>query len=85
MANYKVFVAASARKELSRIPKPDSERIASRLQSLAGDPRPPRCEKLSGYDRYRVRQGDYRIIYSVDDSTRTVDIVKIGHRKEVYR
>ena len=85
MANYSVVVAASARKELSPIPRPDSSRIASRLQSLASDPRPPRCQKLSGYGRYRLRQGDYRIIYSVDDSAQTVDIVKIGHRKEVYR
>ncbi|HEV2418776.1 MAG TPA: type II toxin-antitoxin system RelE/ParE family toxin [Terriglobia bacterium] len=85
MANYKVSVAASAVKELRGVPKRDRHRIAFRMQSLSGDPRPPGCEKLSGENRYRIRQGDYRILYSIDDSTEAVDIVKIGHRREVYR
>jgi mRNA interferase RelE/StbE len=52
---------------------------------LAEDPRPPGSEKLSGHDRYRHRQGDYRVVYAVDDAQRSVEIVKIGHRREVYR
>lgn len=85
MANYKVSVAASAVKELKGVPKRDRHRIASRMQSLSDDPRPPGCEKLSGENRYRIRQGDYRILYFIDDLTEAVDIVKIGHRREVYR
>jgi mRNA interferase RelE/StbE len=52
---------------------------------LADDPRPPGSEKLSGQDRYRLRQGDYRVVYGVDDELRIVEVVKIGHRREVYR
>ena len=85
MASYRVVVTASAVKELFAIPKKDRRRVTSRIQSLSSDPRPIGCEKLSGEERYRVRQGDYRIVYSVDGSTATVDVVKIGHRKKVYR
>lgn len=85
MANYNVIVAASATKELRTFPKKDRQRIGSRLQSLGHDPRPQGCEKLAGQNRYRVRQGDYRIVYAIDDPTETVDIVKIAHRKGVYR
>jgi mRNA interferase RelE/StbE len=66
--------------------KADRQRLISRIEALAGDPRPPGCETLAGYsDRDRVRQGDYRVVYSVDDAQRIVLIVKIGHRREVYR
>jgi mRNA interferase RelE/StbE len=63
----------------------DLARVTKRIEGLAADPRPPGCEKLSGQDRYRVRQGDYRILYEVDDPGLVVTIVKIGHRREVYR
>jgi mRNA interferase RelE/StbE len=56
-----------------------------RISKLADDPRPPGSEKPAGDDRYRVRQGPYRILYEIDDGARTVVIVKIGHRREVYR
>ncbi|HEV3279541.1 MAG TPA: type II toxin-antitoxin system RelE/ParE family toxin [Terriglobia bacterium] len=82
MASYRVIVASSAIRELGTFPKKDRQRIGARLRSLGSDPRPPGYEKLAGRNRYRVRQGDYRIIYSIDDPTATVDIVKIGHRKE---
>jgi mRNA interferase RelE/StbE len=59
--------------------------MAARLRSLSDDPRPAGHEKLTGQNRYRVRQGDYRIIYAIDDTSATIDVVKIGHRKEVYR
>jgi len=87
VAAYRLSIKASAVKELDAIsPKRDRVRIAGRIQALALDPRPAGCEKLAGHDRlFRVRQGHYRVIYAVDDAERTVDIVKIGHRREVYR
>ncbi len=85
MERYKVFLRKSAADELGRIPKKDLVRIIERLRSLENDARPLGCEKLSALDRYRVRQGDYRIVYAVDDREKTVDIVKIGHRSEVYK
>ncbi len=85
MERYKVFLRKSAADELGRIPKKDLVRIIERLRSLENDARPLGCEKLSALDRYRVRQGDYRIVYALDDREKTVDIVKIGHRSEVYK
>ncbi len=86
MASFKILIKPSAAKELEDIDgKPDRRRVAQRIQDLATDPRPPGCEKLSGEDKYRVRQGDYRIVYAVDDRKSVVTVVKVGHRKEVYR
>ncbi len=86
MASFKVLIKPSAAKELEDIDgKPDRRPVAQRIQDLATDPRPPGCEKLSGEDKYRVRQGDYRIVYAVDDKKSVVTVVKVGHRKEVYR
>lgn len=86
MASYSVRVLASAEKELRSVPKPLLRRIAVRLQGLANDPRPHGSEKLSGDERrHRVRQGHWRIIYSIDDGRREVVVVKIGHRREIYR
>ena len=85
MARYSLTVRKSAAREIGRIPKPDVRRIARKIRSLAAEPRPHGCEKLSGQERYRVRQGDYRVVYSIDDAQRIVCIVKIGHRREVYR
>lgn len=83
--SYNLITKKSAERELRAIPKQDMRRIVARIQGLAQHPRPSGCEKLSEHERYRVRQGDYRIIYAVDDESRTVEIVKIGHRREVYR
>ena len=83
--SYSLVIKKSAERELRTIPKPDLRRVTERMRGLAQDPRPTGSEKLSGQDRYRVRQGDYRIIYAVDDETRTVQVVKVGHRREVYR
>jgi mRNA interferase RelE/StbE len=83
--SYSLVVKRSAERELRSIPKPDLRRVVARLQGLAERPRPPGCEKLSGEERYRIRQGDYRIVYAVDDEARTIEVVKIGHRREVYR
>ena len=85
MESYKVLIRRSAADELGKIPKKDLRRIVERIERLAVDPRPDGCEKLSGQERFRLRQGDYRIVYSVDDAVRSVDIVKIGHRGEIYR
>jgi mRNA interferase RelE/StbE len=86
VAKYSIRIKPSAVKELEAIPhKKDRQKIASRIQALADTPRPPGCQKLSGQDRYRIRQGWYRIVYSIDDQQITVFVVKIGHRKDVYR
>jgi mRNA interferase RelE/StbE len=85
MAVYSLFLKDSVRKDLHSIPDCHLKRIVERIGSLAENPRPIGCEKLSGQERYRVRQGNYRIIYSIEDSQLTVWVVKVGHRREVYR
>ena len=85
MGVYKVFFKKSVQKDLSAIPKNDLKRILSRIKALAEDPRPPGCEKLTGQERYRMRQGRYRILYSIQDDELTVWVVKVAHRKDIYR
>jgi mRNA interferase RelE/StbE len=85
VGSYSLEVKRSAAKEIADLPKSDCQRVVAKIQLLAGDPRPHGCEKLSGAEKYRIRQGNYRILYEVDDSTKRVIIVKIGNRKEVYR
>ncbi|MCJ7728524.1 MAG: type II toxin-antitoxin system RelE/ParE family toxin [Sedimentisphaerales bacterium] len=85
MASYKLTIKKSAEKELKDIHQKDIRRIIRRIQSLGSAPRPSGSEKLSAHLYYRIRQGDYRIIYSIDDTNRIVDILKIGHRREIYR
>ncbi len=85
MARYSLFLKRSAAKELQAVPASDCRRLIARIRALAGDPRPPGVEKLSGAEKYRARQGDYRILYSIDDAKRTVIVVKIGHRRDVFR
>lgn len=85
MAAYSIFFKESVRKDLASIPKHDLQRIIERIGNLAEDPRPAGCEKLSDQEKYRVRQGNYRIIYSIQDTELTVWVVKVGHRREVYR
>jgi mRNA interferase RelE/StbE len=85
MAAYKIYFRKSVLKDLEKIQKQDLKRIISRIEALADDPRPPGVEKISGLDRYRIRQGDYRIIYSIQDKELTIWIVKIGHRRDIYR
>ncbi len=85
MENYKLVFKKSVSKDLRALPKRDIARILKCIQALAEEPRPPGCEKLSGQDRYRVRQGVYRIIYEIQDEILTVVVVKVGHRREVYR
>ncbi len=86
MARYRVLIKPSAVREIEAIPqKGHRQRIVSRIRALANDPRPAGCEKLSGQDRYRVRQGTYRIVYSVEDDALVVFVFKVGHRGQVYR
>ncbi len=85
MAKFKIFFRQSAGKELGSLPKAVLQRIIRRIESLANDPRPTGCEKLSGQEWYRIRQGDYRIVYSIQDDELTIWIIKIGHRKDIYK
>lgn len=87
MALYRIFIKPSAGKELEAVgSKVDRQRIVAKMQALASEPRPHGSEKLAGYeDRYRVRQGNYRIVYLIDDDVSVVTIYKIGDRKDVYR
>lgn len=85
MANYKILIKSSAAKELARLPKIDIQRIASKIKSLSTDPRPHGCEKLSVQERYRIRQGKYRIVYSIEDDKLIVYVIKIAHRSVVYK
>ena len=87
MARYRLSIKRSAARELEAVAqKTDRQRLVARIEALAEDPRPSGCEKLAGHsDRYRVRQGDSRVVYSVDAAERVVLIVKVGHRREVYR
>ena len=85
MAGYKIYFKESVEKDFRSIPKLDLRKIIRRIDSLAADPRPSGCEKLTGQERYRIRQGRYRIVYSIQDEEVTVWIVKVGHRKDVYR
>jgi mRNA interferase RelE/StbE len=85
MAAYKVHFKASVEKDFSTIPKKDLKKILKLIEGLAGNPRPWGCEKLTGQERYRLRQGRYRIVYSIQDDELTVWVVKVGHRKNIYR
>ena len=85
MASYKLFIKPSAAKELESVPAKARRMIARKVQSLAMDPRPRGSEKLSGEDLYRIRQGDYRVLYDIQDKAGVIVVIKIGHRREVYR
>lgn len=85
MARYELRVKPSVAKDLRGLPKPDVKRVLKRMEALRDEPRPPGCEKLSGQEWYRVRQGVYRIIYSIDDAIVVVEVLRVGHRGEVYR
>ena len=86
MGQYRVLIKPSAVKEIEAVSrKKDRQRIVKRIEQLGDDPRPVGCQKLSGQNWYRVRQGQYRIVYGVEDDQLVVYVVKVGHRKDVYR
>jgi len=85
MGRFEVIFKQSVAKDLRQIPKKDVTRILNRIKALSIEPRPPGVEKLSGQDKYRVRQGAYRILYEVRNNELIVVVVKIGHRRDVYK
>lgn len=85
MASFKLIVKQSVAKDLRRIPKQEVAKILKRIEALAQEPRPPGAEKLSGQQRYRIRQGVYRILYEIKEGELVVVVVKVGHRRDVYR
>jgi mRNA interferase RelE/StbE len=85
MAGYKIYFKVSVEKDLRQIPQREIKKLLQPIDSLTANPRPPGSEKLTGQERYRVRQGRYRILYSIQDNELTIWVVKISHRKDVYR
>ena len=85
MASYKIQVKKSAAKEINALPRRDAARVVDKIAALAEEPRPSGCKKLSGEEKYRIRSGDYRILYKIEDAIVTVYIVKVGHRKDIYQ
>jgi len=85
MARYNLQFKESVRKDFRQIPKKDVLRILAKIEALADNPMPPQAEKLSGDDKYRVRQGNYRILYRIENDILMVTVVKVGHRRDVYR
>jgi len=85
MVGYEILFKESVYRELKNIPKTDLKKILSRIERLASDPRPTGSQKLTGFELYRVRQGQYRIVYSIQDNELLIHVVKVGHRKDVYR
>lgn len=85
MASYRIVIARSAAKELEVVPRKDRQKIVAKIQALASNPRPPGSEKLSGDEKYRIRHGDYRVLYEIDDDAIVISVVRVAHRREVYR
>ena len=81
---YAVSILPRAQKELGQLSSPSFERVCDAVRSLAGNPRPPGCRKLVGRDGWRIRVGDYHVIYAIDDPTRTVLVLHVGHRRDIY-
>ena len=85
MGSYSVRVQRSAAREIEAVPRKDRERIIERIRTLSDDPRPPGSKKLSGREAYRIRQGDYRVVYTVSDENRLVMVSVVAHRGDAYR
>ena len=85
MARYRIEVKKSAVKELSQIPKKDLVKIAKKINSLADNPRPKGSKKLSREEKYRMRYGKYRILYLIKDDLLVIYVIKVAHRKDIYR
>ena len=85
MASYRVVLTSSAARELKRLSSQLNERVVPRLENLAANPRPPGCQKLKGgHNEWRIRVGDYRVVYTIDDAALLVEVTRIRHRSEVY-
>ena len=85
MARFELRFKPSVAKDLRGIPKTEVRRLLKRIEALGNDPRPAGCEQLTGRELCRIRQGVYRIDYSVDDAAVVIEVIKVGHRREVYR
>jgi len=85
MENYRIVIKKSAAKEIERVNGQDKIRIVERIRKLAFDPRPTGSQKLSGQEKYRIRQGNYRILYKIEDKELIITVVQVGHRKDVYK
>ena len=85
MARFELRFKPSVAKDLRGIPRTEVRRLLKQIEALGNAPRPAGCEKLTGRDLYRIRQGVYRIVYSVNDADVVVEVIKVGHRREVYR
>jgi mRNA interferase RelE/StbE len=86
MDEYQILFARSAAKELENLPERLGERVLRRIERLATVPRPSGCRKLTGSDKlWRIRVGDYRVVYAIDDEQRLVDVIAIRHRRDAYR
>lgn len=83
---YTIVVSRIAEKQLEQLPKPAANAVWEKIRSLATDPRPKGCKKLQGYEReYRIRSGDYRVVYRVEDDVLVIEVIGVGHRKDIYR
>jgi mRNA interferase RelE/StbE len=85
MEKYKIFFKKSALKELERVPRTTLQKIVKKIQKLSDNPKPVGSQKLSNYNLYRIRQGDYRVVYFIDNEKSEIQIFKIGHRKDIYK
>jgi mRNA interferase RelE/StbE len=85
VGSYRLGFKPIAVKQLEGLPPRDRKRVVERIRALAHDPRPFGSEKLSGEEKYRVRQGDFRVVYGIDDDAEMVSVVRIGHRRDIYR
>jgi len=82
--SYEVLILRRAQKELADLPKVDYGRVRDAVAGLADDPRPVGCKKLVGREGWRIRSGDYRVIYEIDDAGEKITVLHIGHRRDVY-
>lgn len=83
--SYNILIRRRAQKELAQLSRDDYERAKESIGSLSDNPRPPGCKKLTGRDGWRIRAGDYRVIYEIDDSAQTVTVLHVGHRRDIYK
>jgi mRNA interferase RelE/StbE len=82
---YSVYVTKTVQKQLAKLPNTIADRLETKMLALENDPRPPGAVKLTGRDAYRIRVGDYRFIYDIQDAVLIVDILKVAHRKDIYK
>jgi mRNA interferase RelE/StbE len=83
--SYRLEILRRAQKELEKLPRQDFERVRDAIRALSSEPRPPSCSKLSGREGWRIRVGQYRVIYEIQDRIRVLTVLDVGHRRDVYR